>query len=248
MMVPLDEPRGARGLNPADGGALAGERLLLAIDASTYAGSVALVRGSSVIAEQTVAMRGEREERLMPAVAALLESAGARVNSIEGIVCGGGPGSFTSLRIAASIAKGLAVALDRPLYAVSSLLLAVAGVPEERPPGRYVVLLDAMRGEFYAALVDVDSSGGLALVTPYHILPAEQASEFATGEGGEPVGQTVGAGPAPHARGVGRLLRTPVGQAAIRPVSLDDWEPDYGRLAEAQVRWEALHGRPLARG
>jgi hypothetical protein len=29
------------------------------------------------------------------------------------------------------------------------------------------------------------------------------------------------------------------------PVALDAWEPDYGRLAEAQVRWEAQHGRPL---
>jgi tRNA threonylcarbamoyladenosine biosynthesis protein TsaB len=29
------------------------------------------------------------------------------------------------------------------------------------------------------------------------------------------------------------------------PVDLAGWEPDYGRLAEAQVRWEAVHGRPL---
>jgi len=31
------------------------------------------------------------------------------------------------------------------------------------------------------------------------------------------------------------------------PVDLASWEPDYGRLAEAQVRWEAAHGRPLPR-
>jgi len=29
------------------------------------------------------------------------------------------------------------------------------------------------------------------------------------------------------------------------PIAIETWEPDYGRLAEAQVRWEAAHGRPL---
>ena len=35
---------------------------------------------------------------------------------------------------------------------------------------------------------------------------------------------------------------------AAGPVALDGWEPSYGRLAEAQVKWEAAHGRPLADG
>ena len=39
-----------------------------------------------------------------------------------------------------------------------------------------------------------------------------------------------------------RLLDMP---GAIERVDLDRWEPDYGRLAEAQVKWEAAHGRPL---
>jgi hypothetical protein len=48
-------------------------------------------------------------------------------------------------------------------------------------------------------------------------------------------------GASPDARGG-------VGPAALRlgPVDLDAWEPDYGRQAEAQVRWEFMHGRPLA--
>jgi tRNA threonylcarbamoyladenosine biosynthesis protein TsaB len=46
----------------------------------------------------------------------------------------------------------------------------------------------------------------------------------------------------PHARGVAPIL-----EAILKagPVDLGAWEPDYGRLAEAQVRWEAAHGRPL---
>ena len=46
----------------------------------------------------------------------------------------------------------------------------------------------------------------------------------------------------PHARGVAPLLRAIL---AGGPVPLDGWEPQYGRLAEAQVKWEAEHGREL---
>ena len=49
----------------------------------------------------------------------------------------------------------------------------------------------------------------------------------------------------PHARGAVRLARLIDGTPAA---DLAGWEPAYGRLAEAQVRWEAEHGRPLAAG
>jgi tRNA threonylcarbamoyladenosine biosynthesis protein TsaB len=48
----------------------------------------------------------------------------------------------------------------------------------------------------------------------------------------------------PHARGVAPILESIIESG---PVDLASWEPDYGRLAEAQVRWEAAHGRPLGR-
>src|SRR5690242_13985621 len=95
----------------------------LVIDASTYTGSVAVLDGDRVAAERTAAMRGADEERLMPAVAAALDEAGVAPRDLTRVVCGGGPGSFTSLRIAASIAKGIAVAWELPLLTVSSLLL-----------------------------------------------------------------------------------------------------------------------------
>jgi tRNA threonylcarbamoyladenosine biosynthesis protein TsaB len=47
---------------------------------------------------------------------------------------------------------------------------------------------------------------------------------------------------APHARGAAVLLDEILAHGRV---SLDTWEPDYGRLAEAQVKWEAAHGRPL---
>ena len=99
--------------------------ITLALEASTYAGSVAVIRDGSVVAERDTAMRGEREERLMPAVADALTAAGVAPNAIDRVVCGAGPGSFTSLRIAAAIAKGLALVAGAPLYPVSSLMLLI---------------------------------------------------------------------------------------------------------------------------
>ncbi|MGH9885001.1 MAG: hypothetical protein ACREBE_05715, partial [bacterium] len=49
----------------------------------------------------------------------------------------------------------------------------------------------------------------------------------------------------PHARAVARLEST---LAQLGPVDIGTWEPAYGRLAEAQVKWEAAHGRPLPAG
>lgn len=234
-----------RGSNePGQGGAPV-DPVLLSIDASTYAGSAALVRGSTVLAECTVAMRGEREERLMPAIAAMLEGARMGPEAIGAVVCGAGPGSFTSLRIAASIAKGLAVSLDRPLYAVPSLLLVVAGAEPALPTGRYAVLVDAMRRELYAVTVEVRQGEAPRMKSAVSLVADADAAAYAAAAGATAIGPAVGAGTAPHARGVARLGPPGAEGSPLAPADVGLWEPDYGRLAEAQVRWEAVHGRPL---
>ena len=214
---------------------------LLVIDAATYRGTVALVDGERVLAEADTQMRGVTEERLMPAVAALLRGAGAPVQELGGVVCGDGPGSFTSLRIAASIAKGIVTAGAQPLMAVSSLLLIVAGGDAMRP-GRYLALLDAMRGEWFAARVSVADGGVPSLEGDVAIVDASTAQRIARDEARLAIGPGQPIDVAPHARGVARL----VGSAgALRQVDPSTWEPSYGRLAEAQARWEKSHGRPL---
>src|SRR5689334_5220104 len=89
----------------------------LALEGSTYSGSVALIVDGRVIAERTIGdddgsvSRAGRGEKLMPAVAECLKEAGIDRSQIGAIVCGSGPGSFTSLRVAGSVAKGLASGL-----------------------------------------------------------------------------------------------------------------------------------------
>lgn len=215
---------------------------LLVIDASTYRGTVAVVRGGEVLAEAEATMRGEREERLMPAAAATLGEAGLVPADIAGVVCGAGPGSFTSLRIAASIAKAIALSEGVSLFGVSSLLLIIAGQPAPPAAGRYLAAIDAMRDELFAARCVVSPDHGAVLEGPVELLSSQRLRGIAAEEGRTTVGPGCELGWAPHARGVARLGP---GTSALAAVDLTTWEPQYGRLAEAQVQWERKHGRSL---
>ena len=227
-------------MSATDGGHGHEDSLTLALDASTYAGSVAVLRGARVVAERTVAMRGEHEERLMPAVVAALGEAGAVPRSVARVVCGAGPGSFTSLRIAASIAKGVAEGSGATLLAVPSLALVVAGAQPPLAAGRYVAALDAGRGEWFASVVEHD--GDRVVCGHARLLSAAALADLGRFEGAPIVGPARSHGShEPHARGVAIL------GGALAHADLATWEPDYGRLAEAQVKWEAQHGRPLPR-
>ncbi len=215
--------------------------ITLALDAATYTGTVAILDGAAILFECEAPMRGERQERLMPAVAAAIEGAAVEGADVQRIVCGAGPGSFTSLRIAASIAKGLATAWSRPLFAVSSLGLIVAGAATTLTPGRYAAAIDALRGETYVAMLELDAAGSLRAISPPERVATRDLSSLAAQMEARLIGPGQALDVKPHARGVAQL------EAAIFAVDLSSWEPSYGRLAEAQVKWEAAHGRPLPR-
>ncbi|HYV97164.1 MAG TPA: tRNA (adenosine(37)-N6)-threonylcarbamoyltransferase complex dimerization subunit type 1 TsaB [Gemmatimonadaceae bacterium] len=207
------------------------EGVTLALDGSTYRGSAAAIRDGTVLAEETIAMRGEREERLMPAAALVLESAGSRIEDVARVICGSGPGSFTSLRIAAGIAKGIANGRGVPLFAVSSLALAAV----EAGTGKWLVALDALRGEAFVAGYAWDGAVLATLSVPG--IAASDALESRAAELGASVTSA-----APHARAAAPLLQMIL---AAGPVVLASWEPTYGRKAEAEVQWEAAHGRSV---
>ncbi len=189
-------------------------------------------------------MRDPQRDRLMPAVTEALSEAAVEPADVERLVCGAGPGSFTSLRIAAAIAKGLAMATGRPLYGVSSLALIVAGVQPSLEPGEYLAVLDALRGEFYIATCTVGGSAEVTEVSPASVVRRD-ALEDLERAGRRTVGEGRHIGGTPHARGVARLE---VLLERDGPVDLATWEPDYGRVAEAQRRWEATHGRAMPHG
>jgi len=216
------------------------DALVLALDAATYSGSVALLGGGRVLEASAVAMRGATEERLMPAIAELLSRARVPAQRLSGIACGGGPGSFTSLRIAASLAKGLAVSLGVPLFVASSLTLIVAA-DESLGPGDYQAQLDAMRGDAYVQRIRKAPDGRVMELTDAALSGGSEALERAARDGVVTIGGANAMLPRiPHARGFRVLL----GEVASQ-VEVSSWEPLYGRLAEAQVQWERRHGQTL---
>ena len=220
--------------------------ITLALDAATYGGAVAVLRGSTLLAESAAAMKGAEEERLMPAVADTLARASVAVTAVERVVCGAGPGSFTSLRIAGAIAKGIASGVGCPLFAVSSLALIVGGAcagarPLSRRDRRAArrVLRRAVRGR--ARWRDCRARAGA-------LVPATDVDAIARNSARPSSVRLRASGgivAAPRARAVLRLERM---LAALGPADVASWEPAYGRLAEAQVKWESAHGRPLPVG
>lgn len=121
----------------------------LAIDTSTSRASVALsVHGHISHAEQ--GQIREHAQHLLPMVQQLLLEGGISLSELDGIVCGRGPGSFTGLRIACSIVKGLSYPHDIPIYPVSSLTAIAEEVFYTQPEAKGVLaIIDARMQEVY---------------------------------------------------------------------------------------------------
>jgi tRNA threonylcarbamoyladenosine biosynthesis protein TsaB len=217
--------------------------ITLAVDASTYTGSVCVTRSRDVLAAREVAMRDAHHERLMPAIADALGEAAVQMVDVDRIVCGAGPGSFTSLRIGAALAKGLAMATGKPLYAVSSMALMVGAVDPPLDPGEYIAALDALRGEFYVAPCLVDEMSDVVNVGPVSLMRLDELESLEQ-SGRATVGEGRRVRAAPKARGIVRVEAL-LGRDGSADLAM--WEPGYGRVAEAQRRWEAAHGRALPR-
>ncbi len=216
---------------------------VLIVETSTEAGSVAIARDGALLAELSFSSRdsvtGVRTEALGPAVARCLALGSISARELSAIVCGAGPGGFTSLRSAAALAKGLCSALRIPLYAVSSLdLLAWSAIV---PDGSFIAALHAGRNEWFAA--DVNLANQTMIVGAAELLGDEELRARAGRMHAQLIGPGLDYDVSPRADAmIARLSEIEVRGA----VDLDSWEPAYGRLAEAQVKWEAVHGRPLS--
>lgn len=148
--------------------------LLLAVECATRVASVALARGSEVLAVRSAPSDQHHGESLLAEIDALLREAGQPLSAVEAFAVGVGPGAFTSLRIGLATIKGLAFGTDRPIAPVSTLAaVAYAACPGDRP---VAALLDARRGEVYAGLFD--ASG--ALPAPIADEAMETAATLAT--------------------------------------------------------------------
>ena len=139
----------------------------LGIETSTQRGSVALFEGNRVVLAFEHDKPNAHAEMLLPLVQRLFAETGAAKTSLERVVVGTGPGSFTGLRIGIALGEGIALGVGVPLVGVCSLE-ALARAPEGNRPR--VAVLDAGRGELFVAAYAPD---GAELIAPSAIPLAE---------------------------------------------------------------------------
>ncbi len=209
--------------------------------------------GPGVVAAHA-AVEGPRVHgaRLLPLIDDVLARAGLTLGDVTDLALTDGPGSFTGLRVGAAVAKALVRTRGVALHVAPALL--AAAVDPLLAGGLVVSASDALRGEVYAGawtLVDgrletrlaprAAAPAGLADLLPRpSALVADVSAPLA-----RPLAEWAGGPVLPGDAAVG-LLRLAGIPGALRQVADPGaWEPDYGRPAEAQARWEAAHGRAL---
>jgi len=211
--------------------------LILALDASTPVTTVALARenGREVLAEVSVTARGA-SDTLLPAIHAALYLAGEDLGSVERVLAGVGPGTFTGIRIAAATARALSAGTGISLSKNSTL--AALAAPALSCSGDALAVLDARRGQVFARrFSEAGPTTGIYCVRP----------EELSVEGGPFV---VGDGAVRYREDLSRLGRIPpdgsplhrvsagghVISADLTPVSPEELVPIYIREPDAEVR------------
>ncbi len=124
---------------------------ILALDTSTEACSVALLSQGRLLARHELAPR-RHAQLALPFVDSLLAEAGIGKRQLDAIAVGRGPGAFTGVRLAISLAQGMALGLDIPVLPVSSLAALAQEAIEERPEALVLACIDARMGEIYAGI------------------------------------------------------------------------------------------------
>lgn len=144
--------------------------IILGIDSSTVTISVALLRDGALVAEQTDTVERNRTG-LLSLVDAVFATAGLRPTDVDAVAVGAGPGSFTGLRIGMATAKGIAFALGKPLWAVSSLAAIAHAALDDS--GTVVAVLDARKGEVYAGAYRRDGAALVAIGDERVLAPSD---------------------------------------------------------------------------
>ena len=211
--------------------------LILAFDASTPVVAVALARadedGREILAEISITARGA-SEALLPAVHAALDLAGEELASVQRVLAGVGPGTFTGIRIASATARALALGTGTALSKNSTL--AALAAPALSCYGDVLAVLDARRGqvfsqrfseagpatEIFCARPEELSVEGAPLVVGDGALRYRDALSGRIPPGGSPLHRVTA---------TGHVL-----SADLAPVDAEELVPIYVREPDAEVR------------
>lgn len=227
--------------------------IVLAVDSTTDRLAVAAGVPGGVAARRFAEGARRHAALLVGLTREVLAEAGA--DRPDALAIADGPGSFTGLRVAAAWAKGLARVRPLPVYSASTLLVrAMTG--RDLGATRVLAVGSALRGELYAAGYRFDGDSVRTVVAPTVLAAGAPVPGFdpEVVVADLPAG-TLGGWPF----GSARIIEPPAGRpdaahliglvgltgGAGQVVDLSHWEPQYGRPAEAQAKWEREHGRAL---
>lgn len=234
---------------------------LLALDTSTDTLSIAVQKGGNGsgagLLERSAPGGAQSSTTLIPLIRELMGELGLSFDELDLIAFGRGPGSFTGLRTACSVAQGLAFGarkgLGVPVLPVDSLLAVAEQARMEHGVDKVLAVLDARMDEVYAAAYRWDggqwsSAGDYQLLAPQHVIvePGFTIAGNAQAAYGERL-----APDAPHVRALptaGAMLRLAPQLAASGTVSAKEALPLYIRDKVAQTTAEREQARQAASG
>ena len=209
--------------------------LILVLDASTPVIAVALAEEDKIVTEISVPARGA-SEALLPAIHAALNLAGEELASVERLLVGVGPGTFTGIRIAAATARALSLGTGAILSKNSTL--AALAAPALSCHTHVLAVLDARRRQVFAQRFSgVDPTTEILCVKPEDL--SAEGAPLVVGDGAMRYRDALSPlGPIPpddsplhRVTATGHVL-----SADLTPVSAEELVPIYVREPDAEVR------------
>lgn len=155
------------------------QSLILSIETSGAACSVALSKGGQVVGSVAIDDSNRQSSMLVPAIESLFKQCSVQISECDAVAVSSGPGSYTGLRVGVSTAKGLCYGLGKPLIAVPTLeILLAEAMSMEQCSGAdfFVPMLDARRMEVYQAVYD--AGGNCVEEVSAKVLDAESYSDL----------------------------------------------------------------------
>ena len=151
---------------------------LLAVETSTSESSVALALDDGAVHDEPLPSGRLQTETLMAAIDRLLRRCGVAVRALEGFAVAVGPGAFIGVRVGIATVKGLALATGKAVVPISTLEALARRATEieqseAEPPRLICAMLDARRGEVYAACYRPSGQDGLERVGEERLIRPE---------------------------------------------------------------------------
>lgn len=150
---------------------------ILAIDTATEACSVALLNNEQSFSTFEICPQ-QHSQRILPMIDELLKGQSIKLNDLDAIAYGRGPGSFTGVRIATGIAQGLAFGAELPVLQISTLAAMAQEVHTKTSASRVKVLIDARMQEVYFGDYTFENGLAVALQEEAVLAPNEAMERF----------------------------------------------------------------------